>query len=78
MSKFQQFWWYVAVGVTAIALVLSVVSRNWILTITCAVSTYFLRKTNDKVAIPKVYADRGINNDIFTPGRKKDNEKNNK
>lgn len=44
MSRFQQFWWYIGVCMTAVALLLSVVTRNWVLAILCAVSTAGLRK----------------------------------
>ena len=69
MSRFQQFWWHIGVCMTAVALLLSVVTRNWVLAILCAVSTAGLRKLNDKVELPKVYTQRGIKNEWFTPGR---------
>lgn len=69
MSRFQQFWWHIGVCMTAVALVLSVVSGNWILALLCAGSTAVLRKLNDKVELPKVYTERGIKNEWFTPGR---------
>ena len=49
---------------TAVALLLSVVTRNWVLAILCAVSTAGLRKLNDKVELPKVYTQRGIKNGV--------------
>ena len=69
MSKFQQFWWYVGVFVTATALLLSVFTRNWILAIVCAVATAGLQKLNSKVELPKVYIERGIKNEWFASGR---------
>lgn len=69
MSKFQQFWWYIGVFMTSIALLVSVSTRNWILTFVCAISAFMLQKLNDKVELPKVYRDRGIKNEWFTPRR---------
>ena len=69
MSKFQQFWWYVGVLVTVIALLLSVFTGNWILAIVCAISTAGLQKLNSKVELPKVYTERGIKNEWFAAGR---------
>jgi len=70
MSKFQQFWWYIGVIMTATGLVISVMYRNWVLALTCAAATAVLRKLNAKVELPKVYTERGIKNEWFTPGRK--------
>lgn len=69
MSKFQQFWWHIGVCMTVFALLLSVFTRNWILAFVCAGATAVLRKLNDKVELPKVYTDRGIKNEWFTPRR---------
>lgn len=70
MSKFQQFWWYIGVLMTFIGLIVSVISSNWVLAIVCAFATGILSKLSGKVALPKVYTDRGIKNEWFTPGRK--------
>ncbi len=70
MSKFQQFWWYIGVLMTTIGLIVSVIGSNWILAIVCAVATGMLSKLSSKVALPKVYAERGIKNEWFTPGRR--------
>ncbi len=70
MSEFQQFWWYIGVLMTSIGLIVSVISSNWVLAIVCAFATGILSKLNSKVALPKVYTERGIKNEWFTPGRK--------
>ena len=69
MSRFQQFWWYIGVCMTTVALLFSVFTRNWVLAGLCAFSTAMLRKLNDKVELPKVYTERGIKNEWFTPRR---------
>lgn len=44
MSRFQQFWWYIGVCMTTVALLFSVFTRNWVLAVLCAFSTAMLRK----------------------------------
>lgn len=71
MSRFQQFWWHIGVAMTSVALLVSVITRNWVLAVLCAFATAVLRKLNEKVELPKVYTERGIKNEWFTPGRER-------
>lgn len=71
MSKFEQFWWYIGVGVAFVGLMIAIFTRNITLTIICALVTAGLRKLQPKTSIPEVYKKAGITKAMFTPGSTK-------
>ncbi|MDX8417311.1 hypothetical protein [Absicoccus intestinalis] len=71
MSKFEQFWWYIGVGVAFVGLMIAIFTRNITLTIICALVTAGLRKLQPKTSIPEVYKKAGITKEMFTPGSTK-------
>ena len=73
MDKFRIIMWYLGVLLVFLSLVLSFLTKNWLLTGACALVTAILKAKNDEVAIPRFYRKKGISNAHFFDGGK--NEK---
>lgn len=70
MSKTKKILWYLGILVVSLLLLLSFVSKNWLLAGVCALATAFLKSWNEKVEIPSFYRKKGITNKFFTDGGK--------
>ena len=68
MNKWKQALWYIGVILACIGLFYAFVTKSWILAIVCAGVTAVLKIYNNKVEIPKVYRDHGLENDMFGSG----------
>lgn len=76
MNKFRVIMWYLGILVVSICLILSFITKNWLLAFTCAGVTAILKTKNKEVEIPAIYRKKGISNAHFEGGGKY--EKNNK
>ena len=63
--------WCVLVICALIMLGLAFVSKNVVLVAIAAVATFAVVKTHSYVPMPKVYADKGITNDLFISRRQR-------
>lgn len=75
MNKFRTLMWFVGVLLVSVSLVISFLTRNWLLAIVCAGVTFVLKSKIEAVKIPRVYSDNGITNKHFVGSGKY--EKNN-
>lgn len=76
MSKFRITVWYVGVFVVSLTLLLSFVTKNWLLTGLCVVVTAILKSNSNDIPLPRIYREKGVSNAHFSNGG--NNEKNNK
>lgn len=63
--KIRNILWYICVVIAAIALVLSYILKNWVLTLLAFALGLFLKSTNKYIELPKIYRELGIKNEVF-------------
>lgn len=76
MKKYKVIIWYIGVLLVSLSLLLSFITKNWILAIVCAIVTVALKSKNNEIEIPRIYREKGVSNTFFTNGGQ--HEKNNK